>query len=133
MDIFKRFLKGEVSLGVTFWVFGVLGSIAISMPKLFVFVGAIASEVLNDRENVFAVLTDPETYILKALETPELLAVVVVELLYAIYVSIAIWNASNVYRDEKQGDTVWPILAKVAIFFSWLQYVASYVQAWQVA
>ena len=91
--------RGQIPLGKTGWLYGLIGLLLLIVPLTL-----ISSLGLG-----------PSTREL-------LLALSVATLLYAAFISVAIWRAAGNY----QGRFAWRLLAKGSVVFVVLQVVASF-------
>ena len=97
--LIKALWRGHVSLGTTFWLFGVMGRAVLYLP------GMILKE-----------------YSSKIWEPISLPYVLVVYFGYGIFISIAIWRSAGNYN----GDKFWVISARIYVVISliWLVIVS---------
>lgn len=84
----KKFIRGDHGLPATFWG----GGVGVTFVLLF-FVGSILDSVGGDDFAYFAMAFF---------------------FLYSIFISIAIWRASNQY----QGPVHWGVLSKIAVILT---------------
>ena len=89
--------RGEVPLVITYWGFGVLGTLSIY---------GIASVIIEAYTNKFLALY--------------LLAMMV---FYQLFVSVSVWRSSKKYR----GKNVYAILAQAAVFIGWFSSIPKIV------
>lgn len=90
MNIFKRLVKGELSLAVTFWVFGVLFSV------------------------ILAAIFFAMTFIFNACHVPTLLRISVILFIYSINFLNSIMVLVGIFNLLKNnGVTYWRVIALV--------------------
>lgn len=90
---------GEYSLPVTFWVFGILVSMALK--SLIVFI--------------------KRTPIVVEIKRPTAVIIFIIMCCYEICLNIGTWRAANKYN----GPKIWNILAKICVYIWWMLLIAA--------
>ena len=98
MNILKKLWRGEVLLGLTFWAYGVGGNILLGI--LFVF-------ILTASPSFAGIIP--------------FLAFGLIKVFFLVFMSVAIFRSADNYV----GNRLWSVLAKLAVIFGYLQFIAS--------
>ena len=129
MAFLKKLWRGEVSLPITFWLFGLLGTLAFTAMKLVVFLTLLADEMIGQGSPA-EILQNFNSVTFAATiwhVVPWMISLVVLEFVYFIFMSGAIWNASNTYKAAQKSNNGWPFLAKTFLVLFWLKFFLGYI------
>ena len=99
-SLFIRLFRGEVSLPVTSWVYGVLGNIVFSL-------------IYNAADKKYEQISMHDTSSLLATAIV-LLLIGLLRLFYNSFIMIAIWRSADKYR----GPIFWSLLARIIVVFN---------------
>ncbi len=105
-EFVKRLWRGEVSLLVTFWGFGVAGGLLLNIPFFIESTGAF---------------NEPRNLILLTLSINAAAAVLVT---YTLFTAVAIWRSATLY----EGPLIWSVLAKVVVIVRVLPFVVGFLK-----
>ena len=129
MDFLKRLWGGEISFPVTFWAFGFGGNLIFGIVKMVLFIGIMANYMSDNGGVEESIMNLDFDGLIQATSNafPWLIPFLVIEFIYFVFMTGAIWNSSQAFKAEMHGDTVWPFLAIAILGLSWLNYIANYM------
>jgi membrane protein implicated in regulation of membrane protease activity len=107
-----RLWRGEISLPLTYWVWGSLGCVALRLlsPGIVYLVFANASMMSQ--------------FDMQAL----LWGWTIISFVYTAFILIAIWRSATRHK-EKYPDKSWGLIAKISVTFGWIALVGAFLHS----